>query len=98
MGGDLLLLTYTLEFLLELRHVVAIGDVEVEFRVVALQEYVGRVGGAYGEDGRGAVGALHLTGDGFEGSHGFGLLASRCVPLSHNDTTNKNQQTSVRER
>ena len=58
-----------MEFDLEVGHVVAIGDVEIEIGVVALQEFVGRVGGADGEDGRRAVGALHLTGDGFEGSH-----------------------------
>mgnify|MGYP006878817454 FL=1 len=57
--SDDVFLTHAGELALELGLVVAVCDVEVEVGVVLLEEDVGRDGGAEGEDGGRAVGALH---------------------------------------
>lgn len=56
-------LTHALELVFEVRLVVAVGDVEVEVRVVLLVEHVGRDSSAHGQHSGRTVGSLHFAGD-----------------------------------
>ena len=44
-------LTHALEFLLELNHVLAVGNAKIVVRVSAMHDAIGRIGGADGQDG-----------------------------------------------
>jgi len=53
--------THAFEFLLEISHMVALGDVKVEIRILGLEHLVGRVGSSNCEDGGGSIGSLGVS-------------------------------------
>lgn len=60
--------THALEFLFEAGHVLTVGDAEVVVGVIGLVYAIRRSGGAQGQDGGGAVGALGVA-DFVDGDH-----------------------------